>query len=90
MPCDCPWPPEYVALFLLIEEDSRNGVSVGIIHHLRVPVAGDRRAVQFGGADLSVHVCRDLLVMTWAERARQLGLQGLCSVESGLQGRMLP
>lgn len=61
----------------LVAQDSRNRVGVRIVGHLRLPVPGHGSAVQFGRADLAVHVSRDLAVMIRAERPRQFDLHGL-------------
>src|ERR1700728_2567886 len=55
--------------------------------HLRPLVAGDRPAVQLGGADLPRHVGRYLPVMIRAERAWQFDLHGLRRGERGIQAR---
>ena len=74
----------------LVVQDAGDRITVRIPRHLRLPVAGDRPAVQFRCADLSGYVCRDFPVMIWAERARQFHLHGLRRVESGVQPCVLP
>lgn len=74
----------------LVVQDAGDRITVRVSRQLRLPVAGDRPAVQFRRADLSGHVCRDFPVMIWADRAGQLRLHGLRRVESTVQPCVLP
>ena len=69
----------------LVAQDSRNRVGVRIVRHLRLPVPGYGPAVQFGRADLTVYVGRDLPVMIRAERPRQFDLHGLSRRQGVIQ-----
>jgi hypothetical protein len=63
----------------LVEQDSRNRVGVRMVRHLRPPVPGNGPAVQFRCADLSVHIGRNLPVMTSMPESRCLTSDSGCT-----------